>query len=198
MNYELNYELTLNENAQNLYKKYHKQKRSLTFILDQISKIEEKITYYNEVKSSLPYLTNSDIEDLKNELQETGLLKKKKIRKNKNPSYEVIDTNNALFFVGKSSIQNDYLYTKIAKKDDYWFHLKDYPGPHVFLRGELNTINIEKAASLAIKYSKLKNEPSALVNYTQVKNTKKLSTTVGFKLSLTKYQTINYKVNNTI
>lgn len=190
--YSLDYSKTLNENAQNLYKLYSKQKRSLEHLNLQIELTADKITYYQEIYNSFPFLTNNDLEDLKDELREVGLLKSAKRKKVSTPSYEIIKKNNATFYVGKSSLQNAYLYSKVAKRDDYWFHLKDYPGPHIFMKGELTNENLMFGASLAIKYSKLKNEKNVLVNYTAVKNTKRLSKKIGFSLQITNYKTINY------
>lgn len=191
--YPLNYQLTLNQNAQNFYQKYQKQKRALTPLKKQIDLTVNILNYYQEILASLPYLNNSDLLDLKIELTELGLLKTKKQQSLKTPSYLKIATDNATFYVGKNSRQNAHLYEKIAAKNDLWFHLKDYPGPHVFLKGEKTTENLLKGASLAVQYSKLKNEKNVLVNYTEVKHISRLKKKPGFYLTFKNHKTIIVK-----
>lgn len=190
--YLLDYTKTLNENAQDLYKQYSKKKRSLEHLTTQIDLVTDKIEYFSSIKINFPFLNNNDIEDLKSEFREIGFLKSKKQKKVTSPSYEIIKEGNTTFYIGKSSLQNAFLYHKIAKRDDYWFHLKDYPGPHVFMRGELTESNLQKGASLAVKYSKFKNENNVLVNYTIVKNTKRIANKIGFNLQISNYKTITY------
>lgn len=45
--------------------------------------------------------------------------------------YETSDGH--IVYSGRNNIQNDYLSFKIAKKDDWWFHVKGAPGTHVIL-----------------------------------------------------------------
>lgn len=197
-NYPLDYTKTLNENAQNLYKLYSKKKRSLEHLNTQINLITDKISYFTDIVTNFEFLNTNDLEDLKTEFREIGFLKTPKKIKTNSPSYEIIKEDNAIFYIGKSSIQNAHLYHKIAKREDYWFHLQNYPGPHVFMRGELTKENILKGAYLAVKYSKLKNETNVLVNYTTVKNTKRTKNKLGFNLQISQYKTINYTKNNNL
>ena len=173
--------------------KISKTKRALTPLKKQIDLTVNILNYYQEILASLPYLNNSDLLDLKIELTELGLLKTKKQQSLKTPSYLKIATDNATFYVGKNSRQNAHLYEKIAAKNDLWFHLKDYPGPHVFLKGEKTTENLLKGASLAVQYSKLKNEKNVLVNYTEVKHISRLKKKPGFYLTFKNHKTIIVK-----
>lgn len=45
--------------------------------------------------------------------------------------YETSDGH--IVYSGRNNIQNDYLTFKIAKKEDWWFHVKGAPGTHVIL-----------------------------------------------------------------
>lgn len=45
--------------------------------------------------------------------------------------YETSDGH--IVYSGRNNIQNDYLSFKIAKKEDWWFHVKGAPGTHVIL-----------------------------------------------------------------
>ena len=79
--------------------------------------------------------------------------------------------------VGKNNIQNDKLTFHIANKYDIWFHVKNAPGSHTILRTNNQNVSnevLEYAASLAAFYSKLKNSPKVEVDFTFVKNVKKI------------------------
>ena len=78
--------------------------------------------------------------------------------------------------VGKNNIQNDYLTTQVAKKDDYWFHVKDFPGSHVvlFTNGdEPPAEDFTFAAALAAQNSKAVGGSNVAVDYALIKNVKK-------------------------
>jgi predicted ribosome quality control (RQC) complex YloA/Tae2 family protein len=59
--------------------------------------------------------------------------------------------------VGRSARQNDQLTFKLAAPDDYWFHVKAYPGAHVVLRlagrREAESADLRFAAQLAAAHS---------------------------------------------
>lgn len=63
--------------------------------------------------------------------------------------------------VGRDAQSNDYISTRLARPNDYWFHLKGDSGSHVLLRchekEEVPSSEIlQKVASLAVYYSKQK------------------------------------------
>ena len=60
--------------------------------------------------------------------------------------------------VGKSAADNDFLSLKMAKPNDFWFHVRGMPGSHVVLRAKANedpTRDIlKRAAAVAAFHSK--------------------------------------------
>lgn len=78
---------------------------------------------------------------------------------------------------GKTDADNDLLTIKIAKPNDYWFHVAGSPGSHVILRHpkrlcpSQSTLYI--AASIAAWHSKERNNKQSLVKYTLAKNVTK-------------------------
>ena len=69
-----------------------------------------------------------------------------------------------------------YLTTKLANKNDYWFHVKDLQGSHVILRCNGETPKLEtirECSKLAAKYSKAKFSSHVPVDYCLVKYVKK-------------------------
>lgn len=82
-----------------------------------------------------------------------------------------LETETARYFVGRSAKQNDFLTFKVAKKQDFWFHVKDEPGAHVILKmkeGKPSEADLHLGALLAAKNSFSKASSKVLVEYTQV------------------------------
>ena len=97
-------------------------------------------------------------------------------------------------FVGKNNKQNDYLNTKASKKDDVWFHVKDFHGSHVILRTdnkEPSQETLNKCARLAKEYSKASNSSNVPVDYTYVKYVKKPSSSKPGMVIYTNNKTVN-------
>lgn len=80
--------------------------------------------------------------------------------------------------VGKNEKANHLLVTRFSSRDDYWLHVRDFPGSHVLLRisnqPERLTEDLFLAAQIAGYYSSLRNETSVIVMYTPIKNVKTL------------------------
>jgi predicted ribosome quality control (RQC) complex YloA/Tae2 family protein len=78
---------------------------------------------------------------------------------------------------GKTDADNDYLSLKMAKPNDYWFHVRGMPGSHVVLRGkkgeEPGKSVLKEAAAIAAYHSKAKNGGVTPVSCTQAKNVSK-------------------------
>ena len=92
--------------------------------------------------------------------------------------------------VGKTAKQNEYLLSVLARGNDLWFHVKDYPGAHVILKGEKSEQNIMFAAKKALEYSSLATLLKGNVNYTLVRNVKRIKDRPGFYVSYKNEQTI--------
>ena len=78
--------------------------------------------------------------------------------------------------VGKNNTQNDRITTRLAAKEDYWFHVKDIPGSHTLLvcdgRSPSNA-DLTQAAQLAAGYSKAAEADTVPVDMVQVRYVKK-------------------------
>jgi len=74
---------------------------------------------------------------------------------------------------GKTAVDNDYLSLKLAKPNDYWFHVRGMPGSHVLLRtgsGEApNRDTLKQAAAVAAYYSKARHGGVVPVSCTQAR-----------------------------
>lgn len=184
-------------NAQKYYNKYQKAKNSINVLNEQIDLTNKEIDYFDSLNTLISNASYYDALEIKEELENLGYLKKKKIkkssiRKKKAPSFEVYFTkDNIEIDVGKNNLQNDYLTFKYAGRFDMWFHVKDAPGSHVIVRSDnLDEYTIRLAANIAALFSKSKNSSSVPVNYTLIKTLKKPSGAKPGKVILDSYKTI--------
>ena len=74
---------------------------------------------------------------------------------------------------GKSGTDNDILSIKLARPQDFWFHVKGMPGSHVLLKAKPETEPgreiLRQAASIAAFHSKAKNGGTVPVSCTRGK-----------------------------
>ena len=75
--------------------------------------------------------------------------------------------------VGRSDADNDRLSIKLARTDDWWFHVRGMPGSHVLLRGpegaEADRETLERAAALAAYHSKAREGGVVAVSCTRAR-----------------------------
>lgn len=176
----------LKTNANKYYQKYHKMKRSLTILEEQIQQCKEDIAYYTQLEQQLSHCSVQDAGEIKEELIKQRILMPKKENKRKKksnkPNVLHLSFEDCQIFVGKNNIQNNYVTHQIARKNDLWFHVKDYHGSHVLLKSENFTeAQIRLCASLAAYYSKGKDSSSVPVDYCLVSQIKKVpGSKIGF------------------
>lgn len=198
--YDSNKELTIpldksitpSANAKKFFKKYKKLKTAQEFVDSQKTTILNDINYIESIIYEInSAITVEDIDDIYSEVQENevGILKKKsnqnkkmkqKFKKSPNKIGELLkyDIDEFTVLVGKNNKQNDYITTKLANKEDLWFHVKDFHGSHVVLRTENKIPSPEtlyRCAYLAKEHSKAKQSSNVPVDYTYVKFVRKPS-----------------------
>ena len=78
---------------------------------------------------------------------------------------------------GKTDAANDRLSLKLARPNDYWFHVRGMPGSHVLLRAKPdekpNRATLEAAAAVAAYHSKARSGGTVAVSCTQARNVSK-------------------------
>ena len=112
-------------------------------------------------------------------------------KKKKEPNILKLVLPNAEIYVGKNNIQNNYITHHLSRKQDTWFHVKDYHGSHVLIKtDELNEELIRMCANLAAYYSKGKESSSVPVDYCPISQIKKVpGSKIGF-VTMKSYKTI--------
>ena len=185
---------TLNQNAQVFYKKYQKAKRSIIHIDEQIETNDELIEVLEICKDELEFSSFDSIESLQKVLTKYGYKSsstKTKAKKNIDPTITKISFENSTIFIGRNSVQNEFLIHKLAKKDDYWFHVKDGSGSHVVVETNVLDENIIRLASqIAAYYSRLRYSSSIAVDYTQIKHLRKIPKKPLYSVTYSNHKTI--------
>lgn len=190
-------------NASKYYKKYSKLKNAAIFLTKQIEIGKSEISYLESILLNIDLAESPDeIDDIYEELEKEGYLKKKKkkIKKKKDSeeNYIKIKTEDDFdIYVGKNNRQNDYLTHKKAKKNDLWFHVKDAPGSHVILKNDNRDFTnnaLLTAAKVAAKYSSLSKSQNIPVDYTFKANVKRHPANKPGLVNYTNYKTINVNI----
>lgn len=131
-NIEKDYDKSLSYgvNADRFFKKYKKAKRTLEMNKIEKEKSLEKLSYYQSLQNLLPYMNEDDLLELAKELlpHKTS----KDVKKNTN-KISYVEYKNTRIYFGKNSKQNELLTFKLAKKDYWYFHIKDTHGSHVVI-----------------------------------------------------------------
>jgi predicted ribosome quality control (RQC) complex YloA/Tae2 family protein len=101
--------------------------------------------------------------------------------------------------VARSARQNDELTFGIARGNDYWLHLRAWPGPHVVVRsGRTDRVPHEAlldAAHLAAHFSKIRGATSAEVVCTQCKNVRRVRGAPPGKVSYSAARTLHVQID---
>jgi|GEM_PF-5578805 len=190
---------TYNSNAQEFYKKYHKFKRSIAFIKEQINKTKHLLVYLKEVSTYVEITDAKNIINLNTELKALGFkdIKNQNIKQNKTkkavPLIKRVDLGDFSIYIGKNSIENAYITFELGTSSDLWVHVKDNFGSHVLIKSKVqkefpnDIINI--ACMFAIYYSNIKESAKTPVDVVYRKNLKKLAHSFGSSVTYTKYKT---------
>lgn len=166
------------ENAQFYFSRYQKLKKRKQHLKKQKRLTKQEMNYLESVLHQLDVASPSDIEEIRQELQQEGYIKKQKKKKQRKQQKSKPDqfesTEGLLIYVGKNNLQNDQLTMRTANKTDWWLHAKDIPGSHVIIRGENpSEETFEEAANLAAYFSKYRDSASVPVDAVQVKQIRK-------------------------
>lgn len=198
-------EITLNplldpsSNLKVIFNKAKKASKAIVEIKKQIDKVSMEINYLNTILFQISIANNNDLEEIKQELAINGYIKSNIKNKKKQQKLELLTYNvdGITIYVGKNNTQNDYLTHKLASSNDYWFHVQKLSGSHVIVRipennpdYEMSEILIRTAANLAAYYSTGRTSSSVPVDYTKVRNLKKVPGMKGSYVTMIGQKTI--------
>lgn len=182
------------KNANFYFKKYQKAKSALGILDSLIVKTYEEIEYLSKKLIEAKDGTPRDVMELKSELLQEGYIKEKQGRNtvykvSKKHRYEphILQVDGGKIGFGMNGLQNEELTFSMAKKDDLFLHVKDYPGSHVvILEGQEDSNVLETALELSLYLSHLEN---GTVMVAKKKDVKKNPNKVGL-VNILKYETL--------
>ncbi len=187
--------LSPTENAKRYFDRYGKLKRTYEALTTLTEEVKAEIEHLESISNSLDIaLHEEDLAEIREELAESGYIRKKGGKKQKITSkpFHYISSDGFDIYVGKNNYQNDALTFRFATGNDWWFHAKKIPGSHVVVKlgnaSELPDHTFEEAARLAAYYSKGRNQEKVEIDYLQKKNVKKpAGAKPGFVVYYTNY-----------
>jgi len=170
---ELDETKTLNENAQRYFKLYVKSKTTKEKSNQMLANLDIEREYLENVLYSVEVSKNiKDLDDIKSELG----LNIQNEKKQEKFVVEKINISGFDVYIGKNNKQNDYIVSKLAKDEDYWFHTRLCAGSHVLLKTngvEPKEEVLFECCKLAREYSSASQPSKVGVIYTLAKNLKK-------------------------
>lgn len=164
---------SLKENAQRYFKLYVKSKTTK----EKSSEMLDGLRIEKEYLENLIYSINSaksmkDFDEIKSELK----LDNVKPKKQEKTEILKLEINGFEVYVGRNNRQNDYIVSKLAKDEDYWFHTRLCAGSHVLLKAkdkEPDEETLFECCKLARENSSASQPSKVGVIYTKAKNLKK-------------------------
>ncbi len=175
---ELDENLSAADNAQKFYNLYKKALSAHKHAQTRAQEAKEKLDYYETIIFNIENASNfSELDEIKDELIDLGFISSEKKEK-KQTGVEKITFKGFDIYIGKNNKQNDYLISKIASGEDFWFHGLNFPSAHVILKIPNNKKApgrevLEFCAKLTKNNSKAKNSGKTSIIFTKRKNLKK-------------------------
>ncbi len=182
-------------NGKKHFTKYRKLSTGQKYINQQIDIAKENLEYFQLIQQQLEHADFNSAGEIRQELENHGYLKaktrKQKSKKPVEPNYTKLQYKDKTILIGKNNIQNEFITFKKSSRFDYWFHVRDGSGAHITINTSTPSEDeIRFCAMLAAYFSKNWQSSSIPVNYTLVKNLKKIPNSKIGKLILKEYKTI--------
>jgi predicted ribosome quality control (RQC) complex YloA/Tae2 family protein len=180
----LNPERNAVQNAQALYRRHQKLRRSRDHVKPLLEAVQQEIDYLAQVETTVEALAQfENAEDLQIliEIREE-LLGQKYLSdpdyhapaKGKADFYRYPSPSGGEILIGRNNQQNELLSFKVAGTYDLWFHTQEIPGSHVLLRLDAGVTaepqDLQRAANLAAYYSRARQSTQVPVVWTEPKN----------------------------
>jgi predicted ribosome quality control (RQC) complex YloA/Tae2 family protein len=161
--------------AASLYRKSKNRKLEL----DQLDKtLTAKAGVAESLQATIDQLLEvSDFRGLK-AFRKTSKDELPQAKNEESSPFKVFEFEGFIIWVGKSAKDNDEMLRSFVHKDDLWLHARQVAGSHVVIRRKGMPVVpqqvLERAASLAAFYSKLKTDSLSPVIVTEAKYVRKV------------------------
>ena len=179
---------TAAQNADFYFKKYKKLSKSISILNEQIGLSQQLLNHYSYL---LTVVDDNDAIGLKQMLQELGVLQappQKGKQKQKLKVLEFTTPSGTILYVGRNTIQNDYITFQLAQPTDMFVHAHQVPGSHVCIHHPSpSNQDLTIAAELAAYFSSSRSSPKVEVAWCKVSMVKKIPGILGL-VRLSKFQ----------
>lgn len=180
----LNPEKNAVQNAQALYKRHQKLKRSRAALIPLLEEVQAEIAYLEQVEVAIShpeqYQTPDDLlslAEIRDELIQQKYLEAPDRRSSAPPSTDFRRQQTPgghEILIGRNNRQNDQLTFRLAGDYDLWFHAQEIPGSHVLLRLQAGDVpdeaDLQFTADLTAYYSRARQSEQVPVIYTEPKH----------------------------
>lgn len=205
---DLNPDLSPIENAEKYFNRYRKIKETKKINEERIILLKDRLKKFQNIYNEIENTTLQQFQLLEKLKEEIFIKKEKKDNNERALGRSFILSDGYKAIVSKNAKNASEILNRIAKGNDYWFHIRDYAGSHVIVPYIKNREITEKvkleAAHLAFYYSKanrvnkITEGEEGDIYFTQVKYLHKSnSKTVGMVIPI-KEKNIKLKFNKKI
>jgi predicted ribosome quality control (RQC) complex YloA/Tae2 family protein len=180
----LNPEKNAVQNAQALYKRHQKLKRSRQALEPLLADVQAELDYLEQVEVALTQLDRyrtpddlSSLEEIRDELIQQQYLddpdqRYRNASSTSETDYRRYQTPSGFeVLIGRNNRQNDQLTFRQAGDYDLWFHTQEIPGSHVLLRlpagAAPDDADLQFTADLTAYFSRARQSEQVPVVYTQ-------------------------------
>ena len=183
------------ENAQLWYKKARKVREAAELAQQELPLVEAAILSCRQRQEEIYHADETQLPILEKRLGQ--LFKTTTATVTGRPGVEFI-SGDFKIWVGRNARESDELFRHWIKGSDWWMHTRDVPGGFVFVRGPRGkSVPLEvllDAGTLAIWYSKAKNEQEADLYYTQAKYLRRVKNGPAGKVIPSQEKNLHLKV----
>lgn len=169
------------DRAAALFTAYKKATASVPHLQSRLEGLQRGLAAAAELQWELERATGDDLDDV---AQAIGVFEGRPAVKaavrapaKKRKPLTVITQSGSRILIGRSPGENAELTFRVARPDDLWFHAQKIPGAHVILQRDDKAApsedDLAAAAGFAAYFSKAKNSPTVVVDYTQRKYVRK-------------------------
>jgi predicted ribosome quality control (RQC) complex YloA/Tae2 family protein len=193
---------TLNEIAEDYFRKYTKARNGRRVIEERMAEATKKVAAVEARLARIDDAIEAGDENFITLLLEpkkpaVQVSKKRKAEAAFKGARWFVSSDGFEILVGKKAVDNDFLTFRIARSLETWLHAADYPGSHVIIRNpskkDIPDRTLIEAAELAAFYSDAREQPKAAVNYTLRKFVNKPRKSAPGLVSLSSHRTILVK-----
>jgi predicted ribosome quality control (RQC) complex YloA/Tae2 family protein len=182
----LNPEKSPVENAQRLFTKAKRAKEGAAEVRNQKQRLEQDRALLLQAVAAVESAHDfAEVESVREQadrqrwLHHQVVAKRKEDRPYEGHSIkELVAPGGWRVLYGENATSNDYLTTKVAKSNDYWFHVRGVTSAHVVLQTQNQPLKVQKedmlyAARVAVSKSASKHSSYVTVDYTLKKYVRK-------------------------